>query len=222
LPARKSISRTGSSRSGTPRYTTASLVQTLRSLADALAALDVAHASVKDGVVALRATETKVAPVIRDYTTFLRATFSNATAQLGDFGVQAHKARQPLVTEKRVVATAKLKATRKARGTTSKKQKLAVKGDVTGVVMTPVTHPAPASPPATPAGPAPAAARAAHRSRGAPGGCPSRPHEPSCGRAGHPPAFFCAPTSPVLGTQREVARRPRAQGRQRVGCAGLN
>jgi hypothetical protein len=143
---------------GNTTYTTASLVQTLRSLADALAALDVAHASVKDGVVALRATETKVAPVIRDYTTFLRATFSNATAQLGDFGVQALKARQPLVTEKRVVATAKLKATRKARGTTSKKQKLAVKGDVTGVVMTPVTHPAPASPPATPAGPAPAAA----------------------------------------------------------------
>jgi hypothetical protein len=134
---------------GNTTYTTASLVQTLRSLADALAALDVAHASVKDGVVALRATETKVAPVIRDYTTFLRATFSNAMAQLGDFGVQAHKVRQPLVTEKRVVATAKLKATRKARGTTSKKQKLAVKGDVTGVVMTPVTHPAPASPPAT-------------------------------------------------------------------------
>jgi hypothetical protein len=72
--------------------------------------------------------------------------------------VQTRKVRQPLATEKRVVATAKLKATRKARGTTSKKQKLAVKGDVIGVVMTPVTHPAPASPPATPAGPAPAAA----------------------------------------------------------------
>jgi hypothetical protein len=142
---------------GNTAFTTASLVQTLQSLADALTALNAAHASVKDGVAALGTTETKVGPVIRAYTSFLRATFSNATAQLGDFGLQAPKARQPLPTEKRVVATAKLKATRIARGTTSKKQKLAVKGNVTGVTVTPVTTPAPSSPPATPAGPAPVA-----------------------------------------------------------------
>jgi hypothetical protein len=143
---------------GNTAYTTASLVQTLQRLADALTALDTAHASVKDGVAALQATEKSVGPVIRDYRMFLRATFSNATVELGDFGMQPAKVRQPLVTEKRVIATAKLKATRAARGTTSKKQKLAVKGDVTGVVVTPVTtHPAPASPPATPAGPAPVA-----------------------------------------------------------------
>jgi hypothetical protein len=104
-----------------------------------------------------------VAPLLRAYTSFLRATFSNA-AQLGDFGLRAPKAHTPLATEKRVVATAKVKATRTARGTTSKKQKLAVKGDVTGVIVTPITHPAPASPPAPPAGPAPAAT--------APGGAP--------------------------------------------------
>jgi hypothetical protein len=116
---------------GNTAYTTASLVQTLQSLADALTALEAAHASVKDGVAALRTTETKVGPVIRAYTSFLRATFSTATASLGDFGLQPPKARQPLPTEKRVTATAKAKATRIARGTTSKKQKLAVKGDVT-------------------------------------------------------------------------------------------
>jgi hypothetical protein len=142
---------------GNTVYTTASLVQTLQGLADALAALNAAHASVKDGVAALRATETKVAPVIRDYTSFLRATFSTATAQLGDFGLQAPKAHQPLTTAKRAAATAKAKATRTARGTTSKKQKLAVKGNVTGVTVTPITAPAPSAPPATPAGPAPVA-----------------------------------------------------------------
>jgi hypothetical protein len=142
---------------GNTAYTTASLVQTLQGLADALTALDAAHASVKDGGAALRTTETKVNPVIRAYTSFLRATFSNATAQLGDFGLQAPKARQPLPTEKRAAATAKLKATRVARGTTSKKQKLGVKGNVTGVVVTPVTAAAPSSPPAAPAGPAPVA-----------------------------------------------------------------
>jgi len=120
---------------GNAAYTTASLVQTLQGLADALTALNAAHASVKDGVAALRAAETKVAPVIRDYTSFLRATFSTATAQLGDFGLQAPKAHQPLTTEKRAAATAKMKATRAARGTTSKKQKLAVKGNVTSDIV---------------------------------------------------------------------------------------
>ena len=116
-----------------------------------------AHASVTDGLAALRATETKAVPLIRAYTSFLRATFSTATAQLGEFGLQAPKAHLPLPTAKRAAATAKLRATRAARGTTSKKQKLAIKGDVTGVTVTPITTPAPASPPATPAGPAPVA-----------------------------------------------------------------
>jgi hypothetical protein len=54
---------------------------------------------------------------------------------------------------------AKAAATREARGTTSKKQKLAVKGNVTGVTVTPVTAPSAApSPSAQPASPAPAAA----------------------------------------------------------------
>jgi hypothetical protein len=48
-----------------------------------------------------------------------------------------------------------MRATRKARGTASKKQKLAIKGDVTGVVVTPVTAPT-----APPAGTGPVAAPA--------------------------------------------------------------
>ena len=149
--------RNGQITLGNTAYTTATLVQALQSLADAITAVNAAHASVTDGLAALRATDTKVVPLIRANTSFLRATFSTATAQLGDFGLQAPKAHQPLPTAKRAAATAKLRATRAARGTTSKKQKLAIKGDVTGVTVTPVTTPAPASPPATPAGPAPVA-----------------------------------------------------------------
>jgi hypothetical protein len=144
---------------GNTAYTTASLVQTLQGLVDAFAPVNAAHASVKDTVAAFRAEEAKVAPVIRVYTSYIHATFSDASAPLGDFGLQPRKVRQPLATDKRVVAAAKVKATRAARGTTSKKKKLAVKGDVTGVIMTPVTHasPAPASPSATSAAPAPVA-----------------------------------------------------------------
>ncbi|MGH7439562.1 MAG: hypothetical protein ACRENE_28060 [Polyangiaceae bacterium] len=139
---------------GGTSYTTASLVQVIQSLVDAFAPVDAAHAQVSDTVVALRSTEAKVGPVIRAYSSFLRATFSNA-AQLGDFGLSAPKAHTPLDTGKRATATAKLRATRAARGTTGKKKKLAVTGDVAGVTVTPVTHADAAKPPAPAAGPAP-------------------------------------------------------------------
>ena len=68
----------GSFTLGNATYTTASLVQALKVLDDALTVLDAAHASTKDAVNALRAAETKVAPLLRDYRSFLRATFSTA------------------------------------------------------------------------------------------------------------------------------------------------
>ena len=147
----------GSFTLGNAAYTTASLVQAFKALADALTVLAAAHASTRDAVTALREAETKVTPLMRDYRNFLRATFSTAHAQLADFGLAPPKARSPLSSEKRVAAAAKMRATRAARGTTSKKQKLAVKGDVTGVLVTPITAAGPSSPPtAAPAVPAPA------------------------------------------------------------------
>jgi hypothetical protein len=141
---------------GNTTYTTASLVAILTDLAAAYAALSAARLTASDAIAALRTTEAKVDPVIRDYASFLRATFRDATALLGDFGLLAPKARTPLTAEKRVAATAKARATRIARGTVSKKQKLAIHGDVTGVTVTPITTsapaPAPVSPPASPAG----------------------------------------------------------------------
>jgi hypothetical protein len=151
----------GSLTIGNTAYTLASIVQILQGLADVYARVDAAHTSVKDLVTEQRATESKVAPFLRDYTKFLRGTFGTGATLLADFGLQPPKARMPLTAEQRVARGAKAKATREARGTTSKKKKLAVKGDVTGVVVTPVTsHPAPApvaAPPASPpaVGPAP-------------------------------------------------------------------
>jgi hypothetical protein len=152
---------------GNTAYTTATLVQALKVMEEALAGLSAAHTSVKDAVTALRAAETTVGPLLRGYRTFLRAAFGTAAAQLADFGLQPPKARTPLDSEKRVVAKAKMKATRSARGTTSKKQKLAVKGNVTGVLVTPVKNAGPSSPTAAPAEPA-AAATAPPTGAGAP------------------------------------------------------
>ena len=141
---------------GNATYTTATLVQALETLEQALAALNAAQATARDAMTALRNNETTSGPLLRDYKRYVLAAFSTAQQQLADFGLQAPKARKPLNSEQRAAATAKMRATRKARGTTSKKQKLGIKGDVTGVVVTPVTAPA-ASPQPTPPQPAPQA-----------------------------------------------------------------
>jgi hypothetical protein len=131
----------GSFTLGNTTYTTASLVQLLQSLADAMSALIVAHGAVKDAMAAVQGTQAKVGPVVLAYKRFVLAAFSNATQTLADFGLAPPKARVPLTSEQKMAAAAKAKATRAARGTTSKKQKLAVKGHVTGITVMPVTAP---------------------------------------------------------------------------------
>ena len=142
---------TGSFTLGNTAYTTASLVELLQSLADAIAATDAAHAATREAVAALRGARAKVSPVMLDYKRWLLSTYGNAAQTLVDFGVQPHKARTPLTSGKLAVAAAKAASTRKARGTVGKKKKLAVKGDVTGVIMTPVTTALAPTPSATPA-----------------------------------------------------------------------
>jgi hypothetical protein len=141
---------------GNTVLTADALVQLFTSLASAITALDTAQASAKDAGTALRGIEAKVAPVAGDYKRFLLTTFGTAAQSLADFGLQPPKARTPMTTEQKAAAKAKAAATRAARGTTSKKQKLAVTGNVTGVQITPIT--VPAAPP--PAAPPPAAQQA--------------------------------------------------------------
>jgi hypothetical protein len=144
---------------GNESFTTASLVTLIKGVCDAMTALNDAQAKAKDAKLAFTGENTKAAPVIRDLRRFLRATFGNATEALADFGLKPTKAPAPKTAEQRVVATAKLRATRKARGTASHKQKLAVKGNVVGVDVTPVTvsvAPSPATQPASTASSAPA------------------------------------------------------------------
>ena len=83
--------------------------------------------------------------------------FAGQVDTLADFGLTPRKVRV-LSPQQKVAAAAKSKATRAARHTTGSVQKQAVKGDVTGVVVTPVTS-APGtvvSPPGGPASPTPA------------------------------------------------------------------
>jgi hypothetical protein len=146
----------GSFTLGNTTYTTASLVQLLQGLAAAMTATNVAQAGAKDALAAEQATKTTTGPVVQAYERLVLAAFANTTQTLADFGLTPPKARTPMTAAKLAARSAKAEATREARGTTSKKQKLTVKGNVTGVTVTPVTEPTPASP-AAPASPLPPA-----------------------------------------------------------------
>jgi len=136
----------GSFTIGTVTYTSASLIQILTDLVSAMQAHGVAAAGAKDALTAEQATQAKVAPILRAYQRFVLVTFVGATQTLADFGLAPPKARTPLTANELAARAAKAKATRVARGTTSRKQKLGVKGDVTGLIMIPVKLPTAATP----------------------------------------------------------------------------
>jgi hypothetical protein len=136
----------GSFTLGGVAFTEASLTQELQSLADAMAKRDAADTGAKDARKAVKDTTAKVGPLMRDFKRIVLAAFESNAQTLADFGLLPPKVRKPLPAEKRAAATAKVRATRKARGTTSKKQKLGVRGNVTGVEVIPITQPASPSP----------------------------------------------------------------------------
>jgi hypothetical protein len=137
---------------GGTAYTTASLIQALQALVNAMTARDAAEAGAKDVLAAEKAAQKQAAPTVLAFKRFVLLTFASNSQVLADFGLTPPKARAPLSTEQRAARAAKAKATRAARGTTSKKQKLAVKGNVTGVTVSPTTAPT-AAPPAKPGSP---------------------------------------------------------------------
>jgi hypothetical protein len=150
----------GSFTLGNTTYTTASLVQLLQGLVSAMTAHNAAQANAKDTLVAEQGTKATVGPVLQAYQHLVLAAFSNATQTLADFGLTPPKARTPMTAAQLAARAAKSEATRLARGTTSKKQELAVKGNVTGVTVTPITAPT-SAPPAAPASPVPPASPSA-------------------------------------------------------------
>jgi len=129
--------------------TTTALVQLIESLIEAIEAVNTAQASAKVAVATLRATRAKVGPVALALKRNLLSMFGSAADVLAVFGLVPRKARAKATSDQLAAAKAKAKATRIARGTASKKQKLAVTGNVTGVEIVPVT--APVAPPAQPA-----------------------------------------------------------------------
>ena len=138
-------------------FTPAQITSELQSLVTLRADVDASKASTTAKI----ANEATQMPALRAFMSafesFVKGAFGSSPDVLADFGI-TRKSRAPLTLEAKAAAAAKRASTRAARHTMGSKQKLAVVGDVTGVIVTPVRAPAPTVPTSNPTVPATSAA----------------------------------------------------------------
>ncbi len=122
-------------------YTAAQAVKVISTVLSAVSATANAKTALTDARQAEAAAVSQYAPLVAHIRSDIAALFINDTTTLTAFDLEPKKPRQPVSAEARLAATAKPRATRAARGTTSKKHKATISGNVTGVSITPVTMP---------------------------------------------------------------------------------
>jgi len=130
-------------------YTTSQIAAVLQSLVSSGTSVLTTRTAWHDAVLDNRKVGAQYASFMTDLRAILEAMYSNSSSTLADFGMTPRKARAPLSTEALAARAAKAKATRTARGTTGKKAKAAVHGNVSGVIITPVTTGTVAAAPST-------------------------------------------------------------------------
>jgi hypothetical protein len=128
--------------------TTAQVVTMVNALVASEMAIANARSAVHTAVVAGAAVDSQYLSVFKELREIVAVAFSNVPSTLAEFAMVPRKVRAPLTTAARLAADVKAAATRKARGTTSKKQKALITGGVTGVQIIPTTPVAPATAPA--------------------------------------------------------------------------
>jgi hypothetical protein len=136
---------------GGTSYTQSALLTVLSGAQGILAAVPAAELAHAAALQAREENADQISAVIDNTTTALRGGLGSSPTSLASYGVKPYKEPTPLTSEQEVAKTQKAAATRKARGTLSKKQKAAIHGTV------PVAAPAPApttpTPAVTPKGP---------------------------------------------------------------------
>jgi hypothetical protein len=98
-------------------------VKFVSSVLDAVSATATAKTAWKDARMAEEKVVAQNGPAVRAIREVIAAMFSNSTTTLTAFAIAPRKARTPLTAAAIAGAAAKARATRIARGTTSKKQK---------------------------------------------------------------------------------------------------
>jgi hypothetical protein len=153
---------------GKNSYTLDQITSNLQKLVDLRSNVDANKAALAESL----SVEAVQAPALiafhKQFKAFVKATFIDSPAALADFGIVLKPRKSPTA-EEMTAAVAKRASTREARHTMGPKQKLEVKGDVTGVVVTPVkasqpTVPAPSSPTAPATSGSPTATTTQHTS----------------------------------------------------------
>src|SRR5579872_4887550 len=148
----KHLQNTPSLPLGGTAYAPADLVKLIQSRIDSVTPAAAAKANWHSTVVAIKALNTSLSPVLRALREYVINVFGPASPVLADFGFAPPK-RTTKTPEQKAAAAAKAKATRAARHTAGKNQKKNVKGAVTAtLVVTPTGSSQPAASPA----PAPA------------------------------------------------------------------
>jgi hypothetical protein len=132
-------------------FTSSQIVTLINAILNAGAANTAARAAWTAAMQAEEKILSNNAQVVREVRDTVALMFSTVPTTLSAFAILPHKIPKPLSSEARAAATAKLRATRIARGTTSKKEKAKISGGVTGVTITPTTTASASTPAATPA-----------------------------------------------------------------------
>ncbi len=120
-------------------YTTADLVSLIGKLLDAQAAVPVAKAAWLAAIASIASLEAKEGQTLKEARQVVALMWKSNPEALAELGIELPRPRRRLSVEERALSTEKLRATRTARRTMSKKQKSKIFGDVTGVTITPTT-----------------------------------------------------------------------------------
>jgi hypothetical protein len=123
-------------------YTPADLVKVVQSQIDQAGVVANAAAAWHAAVATQKALNAKLSPILRGLRQYVLNVYGPESPVLADFGFTPPKKRV-VSPQTKVAAATKAKATRKARSTMGKVQKKGVKGDVTGITVTPTTANAP-------------------------------------------------------------------------------
>jgi hypothetical protein len=134
-------------------YTAAEVTAQLQALVQLRADVDAAEAATKAKRAAMHADMPARRAFLEAFVAYVKATFSKSPDVLADFGLTPKKAPTTPTVDAKAAAAAKRAATRAARNTMGSKQRKAVKGDVTAVVITPIKATPVAATPAGPSAP---------------------------------------------------------------------
>ncbi len=120
-------------------YTGAQLLKRVQVSVDAALRVQETRAALADALANESAVRKSEADFLRGLRIIILGAFCHSSETLAEFALEPKKKRRRLTAEEAIVAAEKLRSTRKARRTMGKRQRAAIKGNVTGVVIAPVT-----------------------------------------------------------------------------------